>query len=284
VRRRFRQLLDWLHWPELKREPPPRAAIAIVVVGVLACGVAAFVTSIEVTGEAAHLEFVKEAPIPDSKAVTVPGGEQKMKLTEGLIRSTGTNVSGYSLYQVAEILQFEAGAPIGNARILCSIATSNGTEIAQTSGGLRALYPRSSEGGIYNQEVPETVLLDFSSHGHEFAVLEVGDLPGRFTSEQGVKLEWPEFEVGTEHLKYFVAGGKPKNNLRLPFNAIWKTTDVPQATISCTAQTSAGKATVTTNGQLKAVPPPIDEEAEEEKQEQQEAEEGGEAEAGGETE
>ena len=35
----------------------------------------------------------------------------------------------------------------------------------------------------------------------------------RFTSEKGVKLEWPEYEEGVERLKYFVAGGKPENDL-----------------------------------------------------------------------
>ena len=41
-------------------------------------------------------------------------------------------------------------------------------------------------------------------------MLEPKDLPAAFTTERGVKLEWPEYQVGTEHLKYFIAGGKPK--------------------------------------------------------------------------
>jgi hypothetical protein len=285
VRSRFRQLLDWLHWPELKREPPPRAAVAVVLVGLLACAVAAYAQTIKSSSEAAYLEWVQEAPVPDSEPVEVPGGEQKMKLTEGLIRSTGTNVSEFALFQVAAVLQIEAEAPIGDARVLCSIAASHGAEIGQTYLGLRALYPRSSEDGIYKQEVPEKLSIDFSSHGHEYAILEVADLPSRFTTEKGVKLEWGRYEKGTEHLKYFIAGGKPKNVLRLPFNAVWKTTDIPKATISCTLQTSAGKSTVTTKAALKHVSPPIDEEAEEANRELVEEEETAEdEEAGGETE
>ena len=278
----MRRLKELLNWQELKREPPPRAAIAIVVVGVLACGLAAYVQTIEASGEAAHLEWVKEAPVADSKAVKVPGGEQKMKLTSGLIRATGTNVSGYSLFQVAEVLQIEAGAPIGDARVVCSIATPSGSEIGQSSGGLRALYPRSSEGGIFSQDVPATVILDFSSHGYEFAVLNVEDLPERFTTERGVKLEWPEYEKGTEHLKYFISGGPPKNTLRLPFNSIWRATAIPAANVACTLETSAGKATVKSKAALAKVPPPIDEEQEEENQERTEEEEAESDEAGGE--
>jgi hypothetical protein len=257
---------------ELKRERPPRGAIVVIAIGLVACLVAALATTGKGEGEAAHLEFVKTADLPDSKPVQVPGGSQKMQLVDGLIRSTGTNVSGYDLFQVATVLEFEAGAPIGKSRILCSIAAPHGAEIAQSEGGLRALYPRSSEGGIFKQEVPETVLLEFSSHGSELAVLEVGDLPPRFTNERGVKLEWPEFEEGTEHLKYFIAG-KPKKDLELPFNSIWRSTAVPEAQIACTVTTSTGKATVETKGALQHLPPPIDEEAEEEEQERREEEE-----------
>ena len=70
--------------------------------------------------------------------------------------------------------------------------------------------------------------MDFSSHGGELASLEVPDRPRRFTTEQGVKVEWPEFVIGEERIKYFIAG-KPKQDLVLPFFTIWRTTDVPSA-------------------------------------------------------
>ena len=106
------------------------------------------------------------------------------------------------------------------------------------------------------------VLLDFSSHGDELAVLEVEDLPNRFTTERGVKLEWPKYEVGTEHLEYFLPAGKPKQDLELPFDTVWKTTAIPAAKVACTLTTGAGKATVQTAGALKKISPPIDEEKE----------------------
>ena len=254
-------------------DKPPRGALIVVAIGLIACVVAALASTGKGSGEAASLEWVQSGTGPDSKAAPVPGGKGQMQLTGTHIRATGTNVSGYSLFTVGATLNVSAGAPIGGGRVLCTVTAHGGTEIAQSGGGLRATYPRSSEEGIYNQEVPETVLIDFSSHSSELAVLEVLDRPSRFTTEKGVKLEWPEYQVGKEHLKYFVTG-KPKADLRLPFFTIWKTTKVPAADLACTLETSAGKESVATAAALKKVSPPIDEQAEEEKlEEKEEAEE-----------
>ena len=253
-------------------DKPPRGALIVVAIGLVACVVAALATVGKGEGESAHLEWVQSGVAADSKTTPVPGGKGTMQFVATHIRSTGTNVSGYSLFTAGSTLKVSAGAPIGGARILCSVKAGKGTEIAQSAGGLRGTYPRSSEEGIYNQEVPETVLMDFSSHSSELATLEVLDRPKRFTTEQGVKLEWPEYEVGVEHLKYFISG-KPKNDLELPFFTIWRTTKVPAAAIACAIETSAGKSTVTTQVALKKRSPPIDEEAEAEKAEEKEEQE-----------
>lgn len=256
---------------EMKRERPPRGAFVVVAIGLLACLVAALATETgKGSSEAAHLEFVMSAKIPDSQAVPVPGGSQKMQLVDGVIRSTGANISGRSLYQVANVLEIEAGAPISDSRVVCSIAAPSGAEIGHSGGGLRSLYPRSSESGIFTQKL-EPVLVDFSSHGYELALIENEGLPESFTTEKGVKVEWPEFEPGTEHLEYSIAG-KPKRDLRLSFNSIWRSTVPAKAKIACTLTTKAGKATVETKGELQHLPPPIDEEAEEHEQERREEE------------
>ena len=176
-----------------KDSRPPRGALIVIAVGLLACVAAALLTTDKGSGEAANLEWVQSAPIADSKPVQVPGGSESMQLTDGEISATGTNVSGYSLFRVASTLRIDAGAPVGDGRILCSVKAGQRTEIAQTAGGLRATYPRSSEAGIYSQEVPETILIDFSARGSELAVLEADDI-ARFTTEKGVKLEWPDLQ------------------------------------------------------------------------------------------
>lgn len=255
---------------ELKREPPPRGAIVIVVIGLLACVVAAVATTDEASGEA-HLEWVQQTKIADSAPARVPGSDQEMQLVKGEMRATGTNVSGYSLYLVTQTLKIGAEAPLKKSHIVCAMSVPNGVEIGHSAGGLRTLYPRSAE-GIYTQEVPEALKVDFSSHASEYAAVEVGDVVPRFTNEKGVKVEWPEFEPRTEHIEYFIAG-KPKQDLELPFYAIWRSTAVPKATTACTLETGAGKATVKAKGELRHLPPPIDEEAEEEAQERREEEE-----------
>jgi hypothetical protein len=243
--------------------------LIVIAVGLVACLVAALATTGKGEGEAANLEWVQASQPVESKTVPIAGGKGEMRLTEARIRSTGTNVSGYALFITSSKLTVSGGSPIGDSRIICAVKAPKGTEVAQSSGGLRGTYPRSSEDGIYNQEVPETVLMDFSSKSSELAVLEFPDRPRRFTTEKGVKVEWPEYEIGTERIKYFITG-KPKQDLELPFFTIWRTTDVPSAEISCELETSAGTSTVSTKAALAERSPPIDEEAEERKEEERE--------------
>lgn len=258
---------------------PPRGALIVVAVGLLACLVAALASTGKGEGEAASLEWVQSKDGPDSAQVAVPGGGT-MQLTAPRIRATGTNVSGYALYIAYSTLKVSAGSPLAGSTVTCKVKAPRGTEVAQSSGGLRGTYPRSSEAGIYNQEVPETVLMDFSSKSSELAVLEFPDRPPRFTSERGVKVEWPKYRVGEERIEYSLAGS-PKQDLELPFFTIWRSQDVPAAKIACTLETGAGEATARTAVALSEHTPPIDEEAEELKEEErEEAEEADEGEDG----
>jgi hypothetical protein len=251
---------------------PPRGALVVIAVGLLACVAAALLATGKGSGESASLEWVKRGPVSDSKPTDVPGGGGSMQLIDGSIAATGTNVSGYSLFRMAATLRIDAGSPVGDARILCKTKAGPRTEIARSAEGLRALYPRSSESGIYSQAVPERLVMDFSARGGENAIVEAEDLRILgFTTEKGVKLEWTEYAEGTEGLKYFIAGGKPTQDLDLPFFTIWKTTAIPAAGVACTLTTSAGEATVRSEGGLESTPPPIDEEAEEENEEEAEA-------------
>ncbi|MGH2937898.1 MAG: hypothetical protein ACRDPE_07245 [Solirubrobacterales bacterium] len=264
--------------PSIKRssapadERIPRGAIIVVAIGLLATIAAAVLTDTGAgSGEAAHLEFVQKGKIADSKAVPVPGSKKlKMQLVGGTIKATGTNVANYSLFRVLSTVKIDAGARIGG-ELLCTVnAPRAGTLIAQSSNGLRMLYPRSSEEGVSGQEVPETVLARFASHGDLLAVLEEirEDMPESFTTIEGVKVGWPEYEEGTEHILYHLPHGKAKATVELPFYTIWKSQKAPAAEISCTLQTKLGKATVATEGSLPHTSPQIDEEAEEVKQEE----------------
>lgn len=247
---------------------PPRGALIVVAVGLIACVAAALLSTDKASGEAADLEWVQHAKVPDSAPVAIPGGKGQMQLLRGRIEATGTNVSGYSLFLVGARLRIDGGSPVGGGHVLCTVVGKGRSEISRTAGGLRSTFPRSSESGISGQDVPETLLIDFSARGGELVVLEAPRFKA-FTTEPGVKLEWPEYEVGVEHLEYFLTG-KPKHDLLLPFYTVWKTTSPPAAALSCTLSTDAGKATVHTVGTLKKASPPIDEEAEERAEEEAE--------------
>ena len=183
----------------------PRGVLVVVAVGLIACVLAALLATDKGSGEAADLEWVQSAPMADSKPVEVPGGGGTMQLVDGGIRSTGTNSAGFALYRSLAVLEVSAGSPVGSARINCSMVAPAGTEVAQTHNH-RASYPRSSE-ELYEQEVPEVLLLDFSSHGDELAVVEVTDLPERLATERGINLEWPEYKLRHEGWEYFLPPG-----------------------------------------------------------------------------
>jgi hypothetical protein len=241
---------------EAPQDRLPRGAVIVVAIGLLACVVAAVASTDKSGGTAAQLEWVQKTPLPDSRAVTIPGGGGTVRLAEAGIRDTGTNVSGYSLYRTAATLKISAGAPVGGARVLCSTKAPGGSEVAQTSGS-RASYPRSSE-KLIEQEVPEVVLVEFSSHGDSLAVVEFEDLfEHGFATEKGIKVEWPAYKVGEERWKWFLPPGPPAQTLELPFATVWRTTAVPSAGIACTLTTSAGKATVRTQGGLSHRSEPI---------------------------
>jgi hypothetical protein len=266
--------------PSLKRssvsadERIPRGAVAVVVVGVIATIAAALLSGNGGGGSTAHLGWTRQLKLADSKTAAVPGNPgAKLQLIDGKIQSTNSNVAGYALFRVLATARIDDGVKFEpGSKLLCSIHT--GVLIAQSGeGGLRMLYPRSSETGIYGQPLEDEVVAQFASHGHLAAILQVGeDLPPRYTTVKGVKLEWPEYEVGTENLEYLLPEGTPKAAIVLPFYAIWKSTRPPSAKVSCELRTAAGKATVETEGHLTGVSPPIDEEAEEEKEEQREEE------------
>ena len=235
---------------------PPRGALIVVVVGLIATLAAAALANEDLSGDAAQLEWVQAKELPDSDAAAIPGGGE-MRLTEAGLRATGINVSGYTLYRSAATLKIDAGAPVGSARILCATRASGGTEVAQTPG-LRASYPRSSD-DLMDQPAFEVSLVEFASHGTGLAAVDIEDLPDSFATEHGIKLEWPTYKLGFERWRYFLPPGPPAKDLVLPFTAIWRATTVPTFEISCELTTSGGEASVRTGGTISRRPDPIDE-------------------------
>jgi hypothetical protein len=236
---------------------PPRGALIVVAVGLLATVAAAALANENLSGDAAQLEWVQLHEVADSKPAAVPGGGGEMRLTNAGLRATGTNVSGYLLFRSAAVLRIDAGSPVGGARILCAMRAPGGTEVAQTPK-LRASYPRSSD-NLIDQETYDTSLAEFSSKGTALAVVDIDDLPDAYATEAGIKLEWPTYKVGVERWRWFLPAGPPAEELVLPFATVWRATKIPTVDVSCTVTTSAGSATVETAGAMGRLPAPIDE-------------------------
>jgi len=251
---------------------PPRGALIVIAVGLIATVAAAALANENLSGDAAHLEWVQTRPLPDSEPVGLPGGAT-MQLTGAGLRATGANVSGYTLFRSAAVLRVSEGAPIGSARILCEMRAPGGTEVAQTPG-LRASYPRSSE-SLIDQEAYDNSWVEFASKGTGQAILELEELPDFYATLSGIKLEWPTYHVGVERWRYFLPPGPLGKELALPFTTIWRGTKVPSVEIDCALTTSAGTETVATGGAMGRFPPPIDETAEEEEQAVEEEKEEG---------
>lgn len=228
---------------------PPRGALIVIAIGLLATLAAAVLSTDKPIG-AATLEWVEKTPLPDSKQAAIPGGGE-MQLTEAGIRSTEANVSDYTLYRTSAVLTISAGSAIGHGRLRCSIEVPKRTIVAKTHDS-RASYPRSSE-ELSEQETSETSLVEFSSHSTDLASVELGDVIGeRYTRQKGIVVEWAPFRIGQQVWQFGLPAGRPKEDLSLPFASIWRTTSKPAARIACAVENSSGTATVRTAGALGA--------------------------------
>jgi hypothetical protein len=227
---------------------PPRGALIVIAIGLLATVAAAVLANENLAGSVATLEWVEKTPLPDSKKAAIPGGGE-MQLTEAGIRSTEQNIGEYSLFRTSALLTISRGAAIGHGRLRCSIQVPKRTIVAKTHNS-RASYPRSSE-ELFEQDTPETSLVEFSSHSTDLASVDVSDIFGkRYTTEKGIVVEWAAYRIGQQVWKLGLPSGRPKEDLKLPFVSIWRTTVKPAAHMSCTVETAAGSATVRTAGSL----------------------------------
>jgi hypothetical protein len=236
---------------------PPRGALAVVSVGLIATIAAALLSNSSASAGAAELEWELRHPLPDSKPALVPGSDATMQIVDAGMRATGTSVSGYQLYRVAAVLSIEKGAPVGSGRVTCTIAVPRRTIVAHTPNN-RGSYPRpSEEEDLVKQEVPEKVVVEFNAHGTDAAIVELNDAFRQYVDERGVTVSWAPFRIGRQSWQWGLPSGRPRAPLGLAFASIWRTTARPVAHISCTLTTSAGAVRVATSGSLPGNPGPL---------------------------
>lgn len=226
---------------------PPRGAITVVVVGLLACVAAWLLSTDEVGGSSVAIEWEQRAPLPDSRPAAIPGGGS-MQLEDGGLRATEENINGERIYRATSVLRIAAGSAVGQARVNCTMRGGQGAELGRTVNS-RGAFPRSS--GEYNltkQEVPESVGVRLPIQGAEFASLEMGDAFETFTDLPGVVVSWQPYRTDSQEWQWGLPEGRPQEPLALGFATFWRTTGRPAVEASCALENATGAATVRAAG------------------------------------
>ena len=227
---------------------PPRGALAVIAVGLIATLAAALLSTDESGGSTVKVEWATRAALPDSKPIEIPGSGS-MRLGDAGLRVTDDNINGERVFRVAAVLTIDAGAAVGQARVRCR-TRGDGAELARTVDS-RGAFPRSTgEYSLTKQEVPESVGVKFHSSGAEYASLEMGDAFETFTDLRGVVVSWEPHRTVSQAWQWGLPRGRPQQPVALGLASFWKTTKAPSASVSCTLENAVGAATVRTAGSL----------------------------------
>jgi hypothetical protein len=228
---------------------PPRGALIVVAVGLVATLAAWLLSTDESGGAWVEVEWAARAALPDSRPARIPGGGS-MKLEDAGLRVTEANVNGERLFRLATVLRIDAGSAVGQARVGCT-TRGGGAELART-GDNRGAFPRStSEESLTKQEVPDRVGLKFHISGGEYASLELGDAFDAYTNLPGVVGTWEKHRTASMGWQWGLPEGRPETPLTLGFASFWKATQVPSGSVSCIVENAVGAAAVRTAGSLR---------------------------------
>ncbi len=231
-----------------KETRPPRGALVVIAIGLVATLAAAVLATEEAGGSSVAIEWVARAPIPDSPAARLPGGGS-MRLEDGGLRVTEENIEGERVFRATSVLRIAAGAAVGQARVRCRMS-GGGAELGRTVNS-RGAFPRSSgEYSLTKQEVPGSIGIRLPIQGAEYASLEMADAFPAFTDLPGVVVSWLPHRTHSQEWQWGLPKGRLGEPLALGFASFWRTPGPVAVAISCTLQTGAGKAAVRTAGRL----------------------------------
>lgn len=227
---------------------PPRGALIVIAIGLLATAVAALASTDESGGAWVEVEWVAKSALPDSRPAQIPGGGS-LQLRDTGLRVTEDNIEGERVFRFAAILEIGSRSAVGQARVGCTMK-GGGAELART-GDNRGAFPRStSEESLTKQEVPDRVGLKFHISGGEYASLELGDAFDAYTNLRGVVGTWEEHRTSSMSWQWGLPRGRPEEPVTLGFASFWKTTRAPTGSVSCRLENAVGAATVRTAGSL----------------------------------
>jgi hypothetical protein len=228
---------------------PPRGALVVVAIGLVATVFAALLSTDESGGAWVEVEWAARGALPDSRPARISGAGS-MKLEDAGLRVTEANVNGERIFRLAAVLRIDTGSAIGQARVGCTMR-GGGAELART-GDNRGAFPRStSEETLTKQEVPDRVGLKFHLSGGEYASLELGDAFDAYTDLRGVVGTWEKHQTESMGWQWGLPEGRPEKPVNLGFASFWKTTRVPSGSVSCTLENAVGSTATRTAGSLR---------------------------------
>jgi hypothetical protein len=235
--------------PDLRRIPPPRGALIVIAVGLVATIAAALLAADATGGSSVAVEWTAHAPLPDSAVAAIPGGGS-MRLQDGGLRASEDNIEGERIYRVTSVLRLEAGSAVGQARVRCRMTGGRGAELGRTVNS-RAAFPRSSgEYSLTKQDVPGSVGVRLPIQGAEYASLEMEDAFEAFTELPGVVVSWTPHRTYSQEWQWGLPKGRLQKPLELGLASFWRTGGDLAARVSCAVETGAGRASVRTAGKL----------------------------------
>jgi hypothetical protein len=228
----------------------PRGAIVVVVVGILATLLVAWISD---------EDLVSSKPLPwlESHPEAIPsagpaklGESGSMTLTSSGIDSTGLNSAGYRLFQVGGELTLDFGdeSPAG-ATVTCSVDTEAPTVNARTPGR-PAGFPGPVE-DLSEAAWPGDVIVDYSEQGSPYSTVTLPTDYMGYGGQPGIEVEWGEWRHGSQSWIWHLPADLEGNRARLRFVSLWRTFEVPGAEIACSTELASGAdAELATGGSL----------------------------------
>lgn len=220
---------------------PPRGALAVIAVGLLACIAAALLTTEEPLG-ATELNWESRLRLPGSKPTAIPGGGE-VRIINPTIRATSSNGGGYKLYRVSGALTLLREQAPGARRASCRVRVPSGALLTHT-GNKVAAYPLPSE-ELLAQPVPARSEIQFIVGGASTATVSLDDAFRRFANRRGVGVSWGPRGPTTQQWRWTLPPSHAAS-ITLAFASIWRTDARAGAQISCTLGTDAGIANLAT--------------------------------------
>jgi hypothetical protein len=218
----------------------PRGAVAVVVVGLLACVAAALLTSSQSSG-GEQLTWDVTGTIPDS-------AKGPLQITHAAIDSTRPNASGYKLFRISGTTQADLGSFSGAVPVSCTVRAAKRSILGRTPGK-RASYPLPSN-DLANQAVPETTVIRFNAKGTDTVAVPVSDAFTNYTNVKDAKVDWAHYKPGRQTWNWLMRPAKRTNPVSLSFATMWRTTGNAGASITCSAQAGKQKPSAHTAGSL----------------------------------